>query len=298
MVIWLYMDGVNSGVSEEKTTTPVNDGVGDNAPINDGVVDAAPGNEKASSSFLAEEPVDDTALVKEEDEDSAPVKKTVDDITPVKEHVDDTASVKERAGESRENCGLVITLCVLGMMIVGLIVAIVVVNVMKGGSETGGVSNSDDSDTVQPGSIPTEDVVIKDKMEGWNGPISASTQALMFSEDVNKKLDNPDLDYSLERALDDYKLAFDGSTGDLKFQMSLVYARFLYDRLDNLQGAVQVLMEVYDIAMKSSYNASMFYDTLYKLYQQAGNRDEEDYYKREYERVMEYYWDWSNYEKE
>ena len=261
MVIWLYMDGVNSGVSEEKTTTPVNDGVGDKALISDGVVGPAPGKEQADN--------------------VASDKKQVDDVTLVKEHVDDTASVKERAGESRENRALVITLCVLGVMIVGLIVAIAVVNVTKGVGTTNNMRT----------------VVVKNSNNGLEEGTDAYAVAMIFSNDVFSELQtNPK--YDLEQASYDYSVAIDEAEGDLKFYLALNYVEFAILRLNDDELVASMLEEIKPVATSSPSLASAYYFGLSQAYRESGDEVNADYYNKKFENVLNYYWDWSNYEEE
>ena len=212
------------------------------------------------------------------------------------------ATVREESEKQApsENRGLVVFLGVLGVMIVGLSTGIVLVNMRKGGGEDVEVPDvvDDDVETVVPGSVPTEDVVIKDKMEGWDGTISTSTQAAIFSDDVNSKLDNPTLDYSLDRAKDDYQSAFEESSGGLRFYIAIEYATFAFERLNDIEMAAGIMAEVKDIAMENGYLASLYYRTLYQFYNKAGDLAQAEKYRADYERVNKYYNDWSNYEKE
>lgn len=197
----------------------------------------------------------------------------------------DGAAVREETEKQApsENRGLIVFLGVLGVMIVGLSVGIVLVNARKGG---------DDSDNVL-GSVPTEDVVIKDKIEGWDGTVPASTQASMFSKEVNEKLDNPALDYSLERAKEDYQRAFDEAGGELKYRIALDYARFVYERLDDIRFATRILESVKDIAMIDSEDARLYYDALFRMYSDKGDIDNAEMYKQLYDDVMDNYWEWN-----
>lgn len=185
----------------------------------------------------------------------------------------DVAKVKQ-VGEKKPKLPAIL-FSVLGVVIVGLVIAILVV--MKPW-ENGGDGGGD-----------VGDVEVADKMDGWDGQITADTQALMFSNDIDNKLDT-DSDYTVEMAIKDYEDALNAADGELKFQLAIKFAKFAYNTLGDAERAVEILESIQEIAKSSPQNASIYYDLLYTIYENQGDVEKAEYYKGLFEETMNNYW--------
>ena len=150
------------------------------------------------------------------------------------------------------NFPLILTLAILIIMIIGLGAGIFVLRLGK-----------------------KPQVTVPETMEGWDGPISDSTKALMFSEEIDERIESND--YSYEDAVRDYGDALDSSQGDLKVYMAIAYANFVFNEKLDLDKAVGILDSVSDLVhgnvLENAYNG-----TYYDLYSSSGEVEEADYY--------------------
>ena len=160
--------------------------------------------------------------------------------------------------------------CVFGVVILGLVVAIMIVALKPWAS--------------------VERVEIVEEMDGWDGEISASTQSAVFDYDIEEKL-GTDPNYTMDDALRDYENAYAQATGELKFQVAVKYAQFVFYYLDDVSLATEILEGVKDIAKSDVQYLSIFYNTLYKIYEEYGDSERAEYYKGLLDEVMERYWD-------
>lgn len=161
-----------------------------------------------------------------------------------------------------DNKGLIAFLCVLGVAIVGLTVG-VVVNLIKTEPE----NPADQS----------PEVVVADKMEGWDGEISESTKALIFSDNVYSKLEE-DSSYDINDAINDYGYTFENSSGNLRFFIAIEYANFVYDNLGDIDLSVGIMSGVEDIASSDSILENYYNSTLRSLYSKSGDEEKAEYY--------------------
>ena len=121
-------------------------------------------------------------------------------------------------------------------------------------------------------------VVLVDKMEGWDGPISEDTQASVFSWDVNEKLEN-DKNYTVDDAIFDYKNAYNTSSGNLRFFVAIKYAYFMINTHNDLDEAISIMQGVEDLINLDYNNEIYYYNTLYNLCIKAGDEEKSLRYK-------------------
>jgi tetratricopeptide (TPR) repeat protein len=90
--------------------------------------------------------------------------------------------------------------------------------------------------------LPRENntVEISYEAEGYESAIDDSTVALVFSENINKKMDEDDA-YNYDNAISDYKKAYNESTGKLKAYVMMKYANFVYENTEDAEQAVELL---------------------------------------------------------
>ena len=155
-----------------------------------------------------------------------------------------------------ESGGLMAVLAVLVVVIVGLVVGIVAVNLNSSGDKT--INNNDDL------------ISVSKEMEGWEGPISDSTRAMILTEEIQEKLSS-DPNYNSPEAIAEYKDKYDKAVGELKAYIAIEYAQYYYSVTNDLDGSVKILDEVKeltqdDVALEVDYLYAFYY-----LYEQAGN---------------------------
>ena len=142
---------------------------------------------------------------------------------------------------------LKILCCVFGVVILGLVVAIIVVLVR-----------------------PRESIVtISDIIEGQTNPVSNSAVAFMFNEEIQNNLGEG---YSYDDAIYDYQKAYDESTGSMKIYIAVEYADFLYYELARLDDAVDVLEKVGDLP-DDKVVLHVYYSKLLELYEAKGDEE-------------------------
>ena len=149
-------------------------------------------------------------------------------------------------------------------MIVALVVSLILLN------------NSQTPESQEETEITVD---IPDQVDGYNGPISAATQALIFSQNIQDKL-SADANYTQEQATAEYEAAFKQSSGDLKLYLAIEYANYLYQLNSDLEQAVAILQ---DITYAENTQAELDYlNAIYSLYDRAGNTEK----AREYNQMI------------
>ena len=152
-----------------------------------------------------------------------------------------------------KNRPLLIAFICLIIMIVALVVSLILLN------------NSQTPESQEETEITVD---IPDQVDGYNGPISAATQALIFSQNIQDKL-SADTNYTQEQATAEYEAAFKQSSGDLKLYLAIEYANYLYQLNSDLEQAITILQ---DITYTDGTQAELDYlNALYNLYDKAGD---------------------------
>ncbi|MBR3144008.1 hypothetical protein IKF12_02285 [Candidatus Saccharibacteria bacterium] len=142
---------------------------------------------------------------------------------------------------------LKILCCVFGVVILGLVVAIIVVLVR-----------------------PKESVItISDIVESQTNPVSNSAVAFMFDEEIQNNLGEG---YSYDDAIYDYQKAYDESTGSMKIYIAVEYADFLYYELARLDDAIDILEKVGDLP-DDKVVLHVYYGKLLELYEAKGDEE-------------------------
>ena len=163
-----------------------------------------------------------------------------------------------------KNRPLLIAFICLIIMIVALVVSLILLN------------NSQTPESQEETEITVD---IPDQVDGYNGPISAATQALIFSQNIQDKL-SADANYTQEQATAEYEAAFKQSSGDLKLYLAIEYANYLYQLNSDLEQAVAILQ---DITYAENTQAELDYlNAIYSLYDRAGNTEK----AREYNQMI------------
>ena len=128
-------------------------------------------------------------------------------------------SKEETKGFLRNNRVLLLIIAVFVVIIIAMIP--IVINVL---------SQNDDY------------VKVEYTMEGYDGPISDSTVAFIFSENVANKLVSDD-NYSLDDAVKNYEKAYNEVDDSLKFDLGLSFSEFLYSEVGDTERAIAVLRD-------------------------------------------------------
>ena len=162
------------------------------------------------------------------------------------------------------NKGLVVLLCVLLVVILGLVIGVVASLV---------VTESENSIDEIP------EVVVMDKMEGWDGEVSEATRALIFSNDIRDKIED-DSGYDVNNAIRDYVYAFRNSSNSLKFYIAIEYANFVYDTFGDIDSSTEIMLEVENIAKSDEILEGYYNNVLYLLYYKSGNEERAEYYEQ------------------
>lgn len=170
----------------------------------------------------------------------------------------------KKGGVEFGNRGLLILFGVLCAAIVGLGVGIWFLNNRNNSS-----SDVDESDRI----------VLTDTMEGWDGPISEDTQALVLSENIKDRLDN-DENYDIENAISDYENAYNQSSGNLRFNVAIEYSYFVLEFTDDLDAAINIMRSVEDLISLDDNNEIYYYNTLYTLYSMANDETRAEQYRK------------------
>ncbi|MBQ1298224.1 hypothetical protein IIY24_00045 [Candidatus Saccharibacteria bacterium] len=157
--------------------------------------------------------------------------------------------MKKHKGFVVANKKLVVVLGILGLIIVGLVVGILILNNPFGGNER-------------------DEVIVN----------NAGEVAFNLSEEISEKLAD-ESDYGLEQAVSEYEEVYNASEGRTKVYIAIEYANFVYDYFADLDKATGILKEVEgllgDDAVKINY-----YVTLRELYEESGNEEMGDYYNQ------------------
>ena len=133
------------------------------------------------------------------------------------------------------------------------------------------------------GSDEANEVVLADDMEGWDGQISESTKALVFSEKIKDKLES-DGTYNDDDADRDFRNAYDTADGVLKVYIAIEYAKYRYDLIGNTEDALEILEEVqeYIDAFESTVQDDLWYELAY-YYEINGDTNMAEEYRKKIE---------------
>ena len=85
-----------------------------------------------------------------------------------------------------------------------------------------------------------EIVDVPNQMDGYDGPISDSTRALLFAQNIQDKLSS-DPNYTLEQAITEYEKACEQNSGDLKLYLAIEYVNFLFEMNSDIKQAATIL---------------------------------------------------------
>jgi len=124
----------------------------------------------------------------------------------------------KKPGQKRKNIWKILV-PVLAVAVVGVVIAVIIC-----------VLPMNDGDMV---SLPN-------KMDGYDGPITASTAASLLSQKIAKKLES-DSDYSYEDAVKNYEKVYNDVDEDSKIYVLIKYAEFVYSKTNDLDSAIKIL---------------------------------------------------------
>lgn len=99
----------------------------------------------------------------------------------------------------------------------------------------------------------------------------------VFSEEVEERLEN-DNDYSYENAVADYEKAMAENTGQLKLNIQLDYAKFVYAETGDVEAAVSIVRDTLKI-LGNYYDIDRFYTTVADMYEESGLPSYASYYR-------------------
>ncbi len=167
-----------------------------------------------------------------------------------------------------ETLGLWAILGVLCIIIVGLIVAIIVV-----------FNHTNDYVTESP--LVSE--AVAEQFANYEGEIADSAKALALSETIEQKLSS-DPDYNPEQAVNDYKEAYETTSGDLKIYIAIRYANYVYEVYQDTERVLAILEPLDN---NRGNEASLeIWAALAAFYENAGNTEKANEYRQKIEKVM------------
>lgn len=160
-----------------------------------------------------------------------------------------------------KNRVLIVLFIALVLIGVGLIVTIVWLN---------NKPESDSQENVETVDIPSE-------MEGYEGPVSDSTRALVFAQNIQDRL-SADPNFTHEQVINEFDAAYKQSSGDLKLYLAIEYANYLYQTDSNINEAMSILE---NIEYTENTRAEMDYlNAVYDLYAKSGDTQKAEEYNQ------------------
>ena len=165
------------------------------------------------------------------------------------------------------NNKLVVVLGGMILVIIGLIIAIVVVNIKQR-------DNLDYEDTVVSEIDNLADV--GQQMTGWDGPIDDTTKAFALKESIDKRLKS-DSSYDSEDAIMEYDEAYDLADGDLKCYIAIYYADYYFSSTQDLTKSVDILEQIDTATLDIEAETSRLY-ALKDLYDSVGDNEKAELY--------------------
>ncbi|MBQ9017543.1 hypothetical protein IJ118_00500 [Candidatus Saccharibacteria bacterium] len=155
------------------------------------------------------------------------------------------------------SCGVVVVLVIVG----------VVIGVNNGGTSTGCNSNGGGGESVTLDLHP----------EGYGDNPSPSVIAAVFSQAVNDKY-LADEGYTYEDAVSDYESAFVKSDFDLRKEVALAYATFVYNVGKDATGALRILDETAAI-LTNQADILRYYTMMINICDQTGFMEQASEYR-------------------
>lgn len=148
-------------------------------------------------------------------------------------------------------------LAVLVLVIVG-----VVIGVNKGKGEESVVSD----DTVR----------LRYELEGYGDDLSDSVVVAVFDDEIKEKL-RISSGYAYEDAIEDYNRAYAESDGQLRLEVALAYAKFVFEETGDADEAVKILSEKTEVP-EDEFDIVRYYTTIASIYEKAGQLGQAKYY--------------------
>lgn len=155
----------------------------------------------------------------------------------------------------------------IGVLLVGLVVAIIVIVITGSQPEENCVNCEGDT------------VVVKYESEEYGGELRDAMAMAIFSNAVAERLQSDD-SYVYADAIRDFDVALEDADADSKLLVATYYAYFVYEQTEDVNMAIGVLDTQKPLAFETE-RMIQYYGALAGIYDAAGMAEEsEDYYNK------------------